>query len=84
MAFVFKLYEITNASEGTTFIRWSEDGTKFAITNPERFAGEVLPHFFKHRNYTSFLRQLNVYGEYGKARRFQSSKSSFQSFGRAI
>jgi hypothetical protein len=31
------------------------------IANSERFAAEVLPQYFNHSNWTSFLRQLSAY-----------------------
>jgi hypothetical protein len=34
---------------------------RFVISNSERFAAEVLPQYFNHSNWTSFLRQLSAY-----------------------
>lgn len=43
-------------------IRWSDDGLSFIVVRHEEFAKKVLPRFFKHSNFSSFVRQLNMYG----------------------
>ncbi len=40
----------------------SEDGTAFSIKQQEVLAAKVLPQYFKHNNFSSFVRQLNFYG----------------------
>jgi hypothetical protein len=42
-------------------IAWNEDGTSFTILEVERFEQEILPVYFRHRNFSSFVRQLNMY-----------------------
>lgn len=43
-------------------ISWTSTADSFNIKNVSRFTEEVLPRYFKHRNFSSFIRQLNMYG----------------------
>ncbi|KAI9209701.1 uncharacterized protein BJ171DRAFT_418076 [Polychytrium aggregatum] len=61
-AFLNKLYNMVNDPSTNDLIHWSEDGTTFVVPRHEDFAREVLPRFFKHNNFSSFVRQLNMYG----------------------
>jgi hypothetical protein len=47
--------------EFTETVRWNQDGNSFIIENIERFEEEILPVYFRHRNFSSFVRQLNMY-----------------------
>lgn len=62
--FIAKLYEIVNQPQKPDLVHWSteHDGKAFVITDPVDFATIILPRFFKHGNYSSFVRQLNIYG----------------------
>ncbi|KAI9305454.1 HSF-type DNA-binding-domain-containing protein, partial [Cunninghamella echinulata] len=45
-----------------SLIHWSENGDLFCVSNPTTFSELVLPQYFKHNNWQSFVRQLNMYG----------------------
>ncbi|CAD8172687.1 unnamed protein product [Paramecium octaurelia] len=49
-------------SEYIDIIKWDEEGIKIKIIDKSLLQENVLPRFFKHGNYSSFLRQLNMYG----------------------
>lgn len=48
-------------AQGEENFRWNEDGTCFGIVSVQRFCEEVLSRHFKHCNFTSFVRQLNLH-----------------------
>ncbi|CAG8455744.1 10682_t:CDS:2 [Ambispora gerdemannii] len=62
--FVAKLYQLLDSDEYKEYLTWNETGDVFVICNMDEFAANVLPKFFKHCKFTSFVRQLNIYGFY--------------------
>ena len=42
-------------------IVWSDAGDEIVVADTRRFADEVCPLYFKHRNWTSFARMMNMY-----------------------
>jgi len=60
--FIAKLYKLANAPTEQSYITWNEEGSHFWVFNIESFSRDVLPVYFKHNNYASFVRQLNMYG----------------------
>lgn len=61
-AFLNKLYGMVNAPETDPWVHWSEGGKSFIIPNNTALEDQVLGHHFKHNNFASFVRQLNMYG----------------------
>ncbi|CAD8180480.1 unnamed protein product [Paramecium pentaurelia] len=70
--FIEVTYEMLNQKENSDIIRWDEDGMRIQILDRELLQEQVLPKYFRHANYSSFLRQLNMYG-------FKSSKDQYGS-----
>jgi len=35
---------------------WSEDGETFIVKDPVKFEKQIIPQFFKHSKFTSFVR----------------------------
>ncbi|KAI9477093.1 hypothetical protein BDB00DRAFT_776042 [Zychaea mexicana] len=90
-AFLNKLYNMVDDLTTDDLIRWADDGMSFIVLRHEDFAKRVLPRFFKHSNFSSFVRQLNMYGFHkvphlqqgvlhadGEAERWEFSNPHFQ------
>ncbi|TPX36638.1 hypothetical protein SmJEL517_g01303 [Synchytrium microbalum] len=60
--FVQKLYKILEDPTFQSLICWSATGQSFLVIDPTQLARTCLPKVFKHNNFTSFVRQLNLYG----------------------
>lgn len=58
--FIAKTYRIINSDEPTAC--WVQGGKSFLILDPRKFSKTVLPKYFKHSKFSSFVRQLNFYG----------------------
>ena len=61
-SFLTKLYDIINDINYKDIISWNIDGTGIIIKNRKTLCQLVLPKFYNHHNYSSFVRQLNLYG----------------------
>lgn len=59
--FLRKTYHMINTCDKNV-AAWGEDGTTFVVKNPETFEKVIIPQFFKHSKFSSFVRQLNFYG----------------------
>ncbi|CAO3641424.1 unnamed protein product [Cunninghamella blakesleeana] len=60
--FVHKLFNMVIDPQYQHLIAWSYTGASFIVCNIVEFSKEVLPKHFKHNNFSSFVRQLNMYG----------------------
>ncbi|KAJ7102956.1 HSF-type DNA-binding-domain-containing protein [Mycena crocata] len=60
--FVTKLYQMITDAKSSHFISWTELGTSFVVSNVGEFSRSILGSHFKHNNFSSFVRQLNMYG----------------------
>ncbi|XP_057465185.1 heat stress transcription factor A-4c-like [Actinidia eriantha] len=60
--FLAKTYEMVEDPFTDSVVSWSQNNKSFIVWNPPEFARDLLPKFFKHSNFSSFIRQLNTYG----------------------
>jgi heat shock transcription factor, other eukaryote len=59
--FLTKTYQLVGDPAVNDVISWNEDGSTFVVWRPAEFARDLLPKYFKHNNFSSFVRQLNTY-----------------------
>ena len=59
--FLQKTYDMVDDSTTDEIVSWSSDNKSFIVWNPPEFSRVLLPTYFKHNNFSSFIRQLNTY-----------------------
>lgn len=60
-SFLQKTFDMVSNQDLVNIVCWSDDGCAFIIKDVSEFTDNVLPRYFKHSNYASFVRQLNMY-----------------------
>ncbi|KAJ6351289.1 hypothetical protein OIU78_007245 [Salix suchowensis] len=60
--FLSKTYDLIEDASTNHIVSWSRGNNSFIVWDPQAFSSSLLPRYFKHNNFSSFVRQLNTYG----------------------
>ncbi|GAY34491.1 hypothetical protein CUMW_011740 [Citrus unshiu] len=63
--FLCKTYDLLQERDddgNKKIVSWNAQGDGFVVWSPAEFSELMLPKYFKHNNFSSFIRQLNTYG----------------------
>jgi len=75
-AFLLKTYEILENPVYNDIISWNREGNAFIVKKINEFSEKILPKYFKHNNFASFVRQLNMY-DFHKSRQ-ENNENEFR------
>ncbi|KAG7393625.1 hypothetical protein PHYPSEUDO_007462 [Phytophthora pseudosyringae] len=64
--------------EDPKILRWADDGLAFQIRDKEAMTTQILPKYFKNKNFSSFQRQLNYFG----FRKWSKARAQFPTYSR--
>jgi len=59
--FLKKTFEMVEDPETDPIVSWSGSRDSFVVWDSHEFSKILLPKYFKHNNFSSFIRQLNTY-----------------------
>lgn len=59
--FLSKTYDMVDDPSTNSVVSWSSSDNSFVVWNVPEFQKDLLPKYFKHSNFSSFVRQLNTY-----------------------
>lgn len=74
---VHRMLEQTKTEALDSVVSWLEHGRAFKIHDPKAFVETVMPRFFNQSKFTSFQRQLNLYGKICHHAQKHSSDTSY-------
>ncbi|XP_044472160.1 heat shock factor protein HSF30-like [Mangifera indica] len=61
-AFLTKTFEMVEDPSTDSIVSWSRARNSFIVWDSHQFSTALLSKYFKHNNFSSFIRQLNTYG----------------------
>ncbi|KAA8525150.1 hypothetical protein F0562_006986 [Nyssa sinensis] len=75
--FLSKTFEMVEDPSTDSVVSWSRARNSFIVWDPFELSTTLLPKYFKHSNFSSFIRQLNTYLT---PENYPSWKAQFDSF----